>query len=61
LSGNRPCGKRGHWFVSQFDETLAGDNDLEIVASGGLPENIFGQLSTHPYPLRLSPRVEDLR
>jgi putative ABC transport system permease protein len=54
LAGNAATGS----FHSSM-ETLAGDNDLEIVASGGLPENIFGQLSTHPYPLRLSPRVED--
>jgi putative ABC transport system permease protein len=40
-------------------ETLAGDNELEIVASGGVSENIFGKLSGQPYPLRFSPRVED--
>jgi putative ABC transport system permease protein len=40
-------------------ETLAGDNDLEIVASGGVPERAVGTLSALPYPLRISPRIED--
>ncbi len=40
-------------------ETLAGDNELEIVASGGIPENIFGKLSAQTFPIRLSARVED--
>jgi putative ABC transport system permease protein len=40
-------------------ETLAGDNDLEVVTSGGVPENIVGILATLPYPIRISPRIED--
>ncbi len=40
-------------------ETLAGDNDLEIVASGGVPEAEVGTLVTQPYAWRISPRVED--
>jgi putative ABC transport system permease protein len=40
-------------------ETLAGDNDLEVVTSGGVPENIVGTLTTLPYPIRVSPRIED--
>jgi putative ABC transport system permease protein len=40
-------------------ETLAGDNDLEIVASGGVPESVVGKLATLPYPMRISPRIED--
>jgi putative ABC transport system permease protein len=40
-------------------ETLAGDNDLEIVATGGVPENVVGTLSTQPYAWRVSPRIED--
>jgi putative ABC transport system permease protein len=40
-------------------ETLAGDNDLEITASGGIPETVMGTLATMPYPLRISPRIED--
>src|SRR5271165_3631622 len=40
-------------------ETLAGDNDLEVVASGGIPEKILGELASLPYTLRISPRMED--
>jgi putative ABC transport system permease protein len=40
-------------------ETLAGDNDLEITASGGVPESIVGALASLPYSIRISPRVED--
>jgi putative ABC transport system permease protein len=40
-------------------ETLAGDNDLEVVASGGVPEKAVGLLTALPYALRISPRMED--
>jgi putative ABC transport system permease protein len=40
-------------------ETLAGDNDLEVVASGGVPESVVATLATAPFPLRISPRMED--
>jgi putative ABC transport system permease protein len=40
-------------------ETLAGDNDLEITASGGVPEGVVGTLAALPYAIRVSPRVED--
>ena len=40
-------------------ETLAGDNDLEIVATGGVPESVVATLATEPYLLRVSPRMED--
>ncbi len=40
-------------------EMLAGDNNLEIVASGGVPESEVGILAAVPYPVRISPRVED--
>jgi putative ABC transport system permease protein len=40
-------------------ETLAGDNDLEIVASGGVPETVVGTVATLPYSIRISPRIED--
>src|SRR2546426_372419 len=40
-------------------ETLAGDNDLEVTASGGVPEELVGTLATLPYPMRVSPRIED--
>src|SRR5882762_10758630 len=40
-------------------ETLAGDSDLEVVTSGGVPENVVGTLATLPYSIRVSPRIED--
>ena len=40
-------------------ETLSGDNDLEVTATGGVPENIVGKLDTLPYRIRISPRIED--
>jgi putative ABC transport system permease protein len=40
-------------------ETLAGDNDFEVRASGGVPESVVGTLATVPYALRVSPRLED--
>ncbi|MGC1619690.1 MAG: FtsX-like permease family protein [Candidatus Acidiferrum sp.] len=40
-------------------ETLTGDNDLEIVATGGVPETAVGALARLPYSIRISPRVED--
>ena len=40
-------------------ETLAGDNDLEVRASGGVPESVVGTLATLPYSIRVSPRIED--
>src|ERR1700680_1620924 len=40
-------------------EALAGDNDLEVIASGGVPESIVGTIATLPYSIRISPRIED--
>src|SRR5437879_3227834 len=40
-------------------ETLAGENDLEVITAGGVPENLVGALESLPYPLRITPRVED--
>lgn len=40
-------------------ETLAGDNDLEAVAAGGVPESAVGTLAQMPFNLRISPRMED--
>jgi putative ABC transport system permease protein len=54
LAGNAATGS----FRSSM-ETLAGDNDLEITASGGIPESVMGTLAALPYPLRISPRIED--
>ncbi len=40
-------------------ETLAGNNDFEIVAAGGVPEEVVGKLAQLPYSLRISARIED--
>src|ERR1700730_8695910 len=40
-------------------ETLAGENDLEVVTAGGVPENVVGTLESLPYSLRITPRIED--
>ena len=40
-------------------ETLAGKDDFEVTAAGGLPETIVARLARLPYALRLSPRIED--
>jgi putative ABC transport system permease protein len=40
-------------------ETLGGENDLEVTASGGVPERLVGTLATLPYTIRVSPRIED--
>jgi putative ABC transport system permease protein len=54
LAGNAAAGS----FHSSM-ETLAGDNDLEVVASGGVPESVVAVLATYPAVLRISPRMED--
>jgi putative ABC transport system permease protein len=54
LAGNAATGS----FRSSM-ETLAGDNDLEIIASGGVPEDVVATLAPLPYPIRISPRLED--
>jgi len=54
LAGNAAAGS----FHSSM-ESLAGDNDLEVVASGGVPESVLATLAAQPFPLRLSPRMED--
>ena len=54
LAGNAAAGS----FHSSM-ESLAGDNDLEVVASGGVPEALVATLATQPYALRVSPRMED--
>jgi putative ABC transport system permease protein len=40
-------------------ETLAGKDDFEVTAAGGLPETIVAQIAKLPYALRISPRIED--
>jgi putative ABC transport system permease protein len=54
LAGNSATGS----FRSSM-ETLAGENDFEITASGGVPETVVGTLATLPYALRISPRMQD--
>src|SRR5256885_10518612 len=41
-------------------ETLAGDNDLEVTASGGVPENVLGTLAPLPYCIQVSTRIGEL-
>lgn len=41
-------------------ETLASDNNLEIVATGGVPEAVVGTIEALPYPIRVVPRIEDV-
>lgn len=40
-------------------ETLAGDNNLEVTADGGVPESVVGDLTRLPWPIRVTPRIED--
>jgi putative ABC transport system permease protein len=40
-------------------ETLSGNYNIEVTATGGVPDPIVGQLATSPFNLVLSPRVED--
>ena len=40
-------------------ETVSGQDDIEIIATGGLPATLLGTLSALPYPLKYSPRIED--
>jgi putative ABC transport system permease protein len=54
LAGNAAAGS----FQSSL-ETLTGDADLEVTASGGVPEKIVGTLAALPYALRVEARVED--
>jgi putative ABC transport system permease protein len=54
LAGNAATGS----FHSSM-ETLAGDNDLEVVASGGLPDSVVATLYSQPAALRISSRIED--
>jgi putative ABC transport system permease protein len=40
-------------------ETLAGKDDFEVTAAGGVPEAIVARIARLPYALRVSPRIED--
>ena len=39
--------------------TLAGNANVEITATGGVPDAIVGKLAVLPYPMRISARIED--
>lgn len=54
LAGNAATGS----FRSSM-ETLSGDYNLEITATGGVPDAIAGQLATAPFDFSVSPRIED--
>ena len=54
LAGNAAAGS----FRSSL-ETLTGDSDLEITASGGVPDAVAGTLASLPYAIGISPRIED--
>ncbi len=40
-------------------ETLTGNYNLEVTATGGVPEEIVGRIATLPLNLAVSPRMED--
>ncbi len=40
-------------------QALAGDDNFEVTADGGVPESIVGDLARLPWPIRVTPRIED--
>ena len=54
LAGNAAAGS----FHSSM-ETLAGKDDFEATAAGGVPETAVARLDALPYALHVSPRIED--
>src|ERR1700675_686623 len=54
LAGNAAAGR-----CHSSMESLAGDHELEVVASGGVPGAGVATLATPTYGLRVSPRMED--
>ncbi len=54
LAGNAAAGS----FRSSV-ETLTGDADFEITATGGVPAQTVASLAALPYALRIRPRIED--
>ena len=54
LAGNAATGS----FRSSL-ETLAGDNDVEITAAGGVPEDVVEKVAALLFAIRYSPRIED--
>src|SRR5271170_7370966 len=53
LAGNAAAGS----FRSSI-ETLMGNSDLEVTATGGLPDAVVGALATLPYAIRVRPRIQ---
>jgi putative ABC transport system permease protein len=39
-------------------ETLSGEQNFEITATGGVPEEVVGKLASQPYDWRITPRME---
>jgi putative ABC transport system permease protein len=52
LAGNAAAGS----FRSSV-ETLMGDSDLEVTATGGVPDTVVVRLATLPYAIRVRPRI----
>ena len=40
-------------------ETLSGEQNFEITATGGVPDDLVGKLNSLPYDWRITPRMED--
>jgi putative ABC transport system permease protein len=40
-------------------ETLSGEQNFEVTATGGVPEELVGKLTSLPYDWRITPRMED--
>jgi len=52
----------GHAATGSFHsslETLSGEQNFEVTATGGVPENLVGKLVSLPYGWRITPRMED--
>ena len=54
LAGNAAAGS----FRSSV-ETLSGNTNLEIVAAGGVPDDILGRVAQLPFSIEFHPRIED--
>jgi putative ABC transport system permease protein len=54
LAGNAATGS----FHSSL-ETLSGEQNFEVTATGGVSENLVGKLVSLPYDWRITPRMED--
>jgi putative ABC transport system permease protein len=54
LAGNAATGS----FHSSL-ETLSGEQNLEVTATGGVSEDLVGKLNSLPYDWRVTPRMED--